>query len=217
MHQSFFLHNLCLCCTLVIDKHKKVQKMSMTQAKSGITTNVDLNAAFKDNLFFGADKAEGVQAANKMTLASQGVSGSYHKNAHDVRRMSHAAMMSAQRTMLTQAWNVSTEKQWSLADAADWVKETSYKVMGFLGHNFTGYKALATETFAYSALASNFARGPAALGSSMAALKTGENLELLSGSSIIGSLAHEASNDEKINPAYKPSLAFIPAPRLAAA
>jgi hypothetical protein len=51
----------------------------------------------------------------------------------------------------------------------------------------------------------------------MAALKTGENLELLSGSSIVGDLAQEASNDKKINPAYKPTLAFIPAPRLAAA
>jgi hypothetical protein len=202
---------------LVIDKHKKVQKMSMTQAKSGITTNVDLNAAFKGNLFFGADKTEGKQAANKMTLASQGVSGSYHTNAHDVRRMSHAAMLSAQRTMLTQAWNVSTEKQRSLSDATAWIKDTSRQVMGLLGHNFTGYKALSGEAFAYSALASNFNKGPAALGTSMAALKTGDSLELLSVSSIVGNLSQDAANDEKINPAYKPSLAFIPAPRLAAA
>jgi hypothetical protein len=191
--------------------------MSITYAKSGITTNVDLNAAFKDNLFFGADKTEGVQAANKMTLAMQGIGGTYHKNAHDVKRMSHAAMMSAQRTMLTQAWNVSTEKQWSLSDATAWIKDTSRQVMGLLGHNFTGYKALAAETFAYSALASNFNNGPAALGTSMAALKTGNDVELLSVSSIVGDLAQEASNDEHFNPVHKPTLAFIPAPRLAAA
>tara|TARA_R110002111_G_scaffold8009_1_gene30457 strand:+ start:386 stop:1039 length:654 start_codon:yes stop_codon:yes gene_type:complete len=217
MHECFFLHNLYLCYTLRLDKHKKVQKMSITNARSGITTNVDLNSAFKDNLFFGADKTEGKQAANKMTLAMQGVSGSYHTSAHDIRRMSHAAMLSAQKTMLTQAWNASTDKQWSFSDAVSWVKDTSRQVMGLLGHNFTSYKALSSEAQGFSAIAANFNKSPSALGNNMAALKTGESFELLAGVSIIGNLAQEASNDEKINPAYKPTLAFIPAPRLAAA
>ncbi len=109
--------------------------------KQYIQTNADLNAAFKDNMYFGFNKTEGVRASNQNMMNMLGITGYRHTDGNDVRNAAYIANAERQRTMLNQAWSTSALTGVSSVDkviekASNWVANTTQRFTSYLHDSY---------------------------------------------------------------------------------
>jgi|GEM_PF-5290490 len=102
-----------------------------------IQTQADLNAAFKDNMYFGLNKTEGKRASNQNMMNMQGITGYRHTDRSEARNAAYLLNAERQRMMLNQAWSTSALTGVNSIDkiaeqAANWVSNTAQKLTSYV-------------------------------------------------------------------------------------
>jgi hypothetical protein len=109
--------------------------------KQYIQTDADLNAAFKDNMYFGLNRTEGKRASNQNMMNMLGITGYRHTDISEVKNAAYIANMHRERTMLTQAWTTSAQNNVSptlnglVNQATHWMADTTQRVRTYFNES----------------------------------------------------------------------------------
>tara|TARA_R110002126_G_scaffold13118_1_gene56043 strand:- start:290251 stop:290934 length:684 start_codon:yes stop_codon:yes gene_type:complete len=110
--------------------------------KQYIQTDADLNAAFKDNMYFGLNRTEGKRASNQNMMNMLGITGYRHTDISEAKNAAYIANMHRQNTMLNQAWSTSALNSVSptidnlVSKAANWIADTTDHVKTYIHDSF---------------------------------------------------------------------------------